>query len=180
MKKIVLTTILSILISVLAQSQSIKIVEPEFTPAVVYVNDSVGSGLALERQKAIMKSSASASIYITGVGKVKVKYVVNYLKSTVRITDKTLRFVVNTGSNTMDPTTLVNIYALKQERGKRTLLTGQSGTFTGTNTQMTSSLTFSYKKYGNSSYLIELKDLPKGEYGIQLFSTESFHLFGVD
>ncbi len=79
-----------------------------------------------------------------------------------------LQLVIRAIDNNSDPLTIVSIYKLKSKGKKRTVLlsTDNSGTFLKSRTNSKGLIKFEGKKYGKSSYLITLKDLEAGEYGI--------------
>ena len=55
--------------SLLCYSQNVNIVEPEFSGTIVHVNNNGCYALPLKISKLILKRKASASVYITGIGK---------------------------------------------------------------------------------------------------------------
>jgi hypothetical protein len=79
-----------------------------------------------------------------------------------------LHLVVRAVDNNSDPMAIVTIYQFKAKDKSRSvyLARDNSGTFLKSETNSKASLPFSGKKYGQSSYLITLNDLPAGEYGI--------------
>lgn len=82
--------------------------------------------------------------------------------------DATLQLVVRAVDNNSDPLTIISIYKLKGKKNKRTVVIGEdnSGTLMKSRTNSKDMIRFSGKKYGTSSYLITLKDLKIGEYGV--------------
>lgn len=79
-----------------------------------------------------------------------------------------LELIVRAVDHNSDPLTIVAIYKFKAKKDSRSVLLGKdnSGTFLRSSTNSKDMLRFSGKKYGTSSYLIALKDLTAGEYGI--------------
>ncbi len=79
-----------------------------------------------------------------------------------------LQLVVRAVDNNSDPLAIISIYKLKASKKKRTFLLGEdnSGTLMKSRTNSKGMIRFSGQKYGTSSYLITLKDLEAGEYGI--------------
>ena len=83
-----------------------------------------------------------------------------------------LKFLVRAVDNNSDPLTIISIYKFKEKEKKkkktRTVELGEdnSGTFMKSRTKSENLLKFKGKKFGSSSYLIELSDLMPGEYGI--------------
>lgn len=185
MKTILLiSTLISFASSILAQD-NIKITEPEFAGNIVYVNDSIGKGLRLEQQTASTKSSANAAAYIPGArmvaGKATSKNVINGCCSPVQIDQKTnVRFIVKVKDNTIDPTTIINIFKLKQEKNKRTVELASTNTWGTTKSGEIEFISFYGTKYGESSYLIEIPALESGEYAMTLADRRDFfNLFQI-
>lgn len=179
MKNLFVITLLFVALGVKSQ---VKIKEPEFPGTIIFVNDSVGNGLPLEKQKSNIKASGSASLYVTGVGKSKAFSVVNGSQSNLRI-DKhsNLKFIVTVKDNSIDPTSIINIFPLTPKKDKRIIEVGTSTTFGGVEQSTIPFLQFTASKYGNSSYLVELNNVAPGEYAITLpESRDVFCMFGVD
>ncbi len=86
-----------------------------------------------------------------------------------------LQLVVRAVDNNSDPLTIVSIYKFKAKKNSRSVLLSKdnSGTLLKSKTNSKDMLRFSGKKHGESSYLIELKDLLPGEYGIVLSNPNS-------
>jgi hypothetical protein len=165
------------------EGDSIKVAEPEFSGNFVYVNQPTGKGIALEKQKCFTKANASASVYITGMGSVSSKSVVNNAASPIRIpANSKLYFIVRVKDNTVDPSTQINFFPLSKVGNKRQVVTGKSSTFGGAKAGDIDFIAFNATKYGKNSYLVELPaGLQKGEYAITLDgSRDLFNLFGVD
>lgn len=160
----------------------VKIKEPEFPGTIIFVNDSIGNGLRLEKQKCSLKANGSASLYITGVGKAKAFCVVNGAQSNFRIdTQPNLKFIVTVKDNSLDPTSIINIFPLTTKKDKRFVEVGTSTTFGGVEESTIPFLQFSATKYGNNSYLVELSNVAPGEYAITLpESRDTFNMFGIN
>ncbi|MBC7749037.1 MAG: hypothetical protein H7Z76_10765 [Methylotenera sp.] len=79
-----------------------------------------------------------------------------------------LKLVIRAVDNNSDPLTIVSIYKLKAKTNKRTVVLSEdnSGTLMKSRTNTKDMVRFSGKKFGTYSYLIELKNLKPGEYGI--------------
>lgn len=79
-----------------------------------------------------------------------------------------VKLVVRAVDNNSDPLAIITIYQFKAKDKSRSvyLARDNSGTFLKSETNSKAAMPFVGKKYGSSSYLIELKDLPAGEYGI--------------
>ncbi len=79
-----------------------------------------------------------------------------------------LQLVVRGVDNNSDPLTIISIYKLKSKSKSRSVVISEdnSGTLMKSRTNSKGLIRFNGKKYGSSSYLITLKDLKVGEYGI--------------
>ncbi|MFA6924780.1 MAG: hypothetical protein WC223_11075 [Bacteroidales bacterium] len=164
-------------------AQKVKISEPEWDGDIVYVNDSVGKGLSLERQQASVKGKANASMYVMGMGKVTATYNLKGSSSPVRIRKKsTLQFIYKSSSNEVNPKSVIQVFKLQQAKNQRKLEIGSVETFKGSSAGDISFIEFKAEKYGKSSYLITLTNLQPGEYAFSLGSqnTSVMFAFGVD
>ena len=90
-------------------------------------------------------------------------------KSQTRIpVGQTLKLIVRAVDNNSDPLTIISIYKFKAKRKKRKTVLGEdnSGTLMKSRTHTQNMVKFNGKKHGKSSYIITIKDLKSGEYGI--------------
>jgi hypothetical protein len=79
-----------------------------------------------------------------------------------------LQLVVRAVDNNSDPLAIISIYKFKANKKTRSFLISEdnSGTLMKSRTNSKGMIRFNGKKYGASSYLITLKGLEVGEYGI--------------
>lgn len=79
-----------------------------------------------------------------------------------------LKLVVRALDNNSDPLSIITIYNFKTKGNKRTILLSENneGTLLKSKNHTKGLLNYKAKKYGQNSYLIELDNLQKGEYGI--------------
>src|SRR5688572_25386697 len=79
-----------------------------------------------------------------------------------------LQLVVRGVDNNSDPLSIITIYKFKADKNKRYVVISKdnTGTVMKSRTVSKDMIRFSGKKYGTSSYLISLKGLIPGEYGI--------------
>ncbi|MDR2916259.1 MAG: hypothetical protein LBV74_15780 [Tannerella sp.] len=167
-------------------SQDVKIAEPEFIGVVLYVNDTIGTGVKLEQQTAFVTTKSNAASYVpfarVVAGKAKSKNAVNGSSSPVKIDKREkIRFIIKAANNSTDPTTIINIFKLTREKDQRTIELASAGTFGGVKTGDIEYIPFNGKKYGNSSYLIEIDAMEQGEYAITLAERRDlFHLFCIE
>lgn len=171
--------------------QKIKISEPEFDGWVIYANDSVGKGIRLERQESESKSTSTIFGGMIDVVKTAVNNGTMYVKdccSPIRITQRdSISFLVPY-QDRIDPTEYIKIFQLTKEKKKRSVK-AITAKYDPLNEDKDATIDdknyihFSYKKYGERSYLITIATLVPGEYGITVNTGAklgTFHLFGVD
>ena len=78
----------------------------------------------------------------------------------------TLRLILKAKDNTTDPNQFINIFKFEIYKKERRFQLAEVGTLSAAKTNNIASVEFKAKKYGESSYLIQLEDLEPGEYGI--------------
>lgn len=85
------------------------------------------------------------------------------------------QLVVRAVDNQSDPLTIISIYKFKAKKKTRSIVISEdnSGTLMKSRTNSKGMVRFSGKKYGSSSYVITLKDLELGEYGIVVSNPNS-------
>ena len=157
MKKIVLSLVVMVvgLINISGQT------EPEFAwePYVFNKVDSTFS-ISMPCESAYIKAKAAASMYLTGIGKVKSYYYINGLHSTLNV-DKNTDIIINTGG--VSPQQSIALIKLEMLETKRRWKSGETGVFGATSNEE-SSVILKYKKFGNSSVIISTNELENGEY----------------
>ncbi|WP_291529297.1 hypothetical protein [Bacteroides sp. UBA939] len=139
--------------------------EPEFVGEVNLINgDQV---LPLDKEFITIKTKASASMYIVGVGNIKTKINVEGNAASVRASqDGDFKLVVRAVDNNSDPLSIISIFQFETSKKKRTAELSSLATFGGQTDNKLKQLGFSAKKFGESSYLITLKEKPAGEIGV--------------
>lgn len=160
---------MTLCISLSTNAQKVTVAEPEFAEeTLLLVSDSEGA--LLKRENGTVKTKAGASLYLTGIGKVKSRLTlagaqsVNPAKGT-----STTRLIVKARDNKTDPNSFINIFKFEiYKKKERRYLLAEAGTLSKSETNNLSSVDFKAKKYGESSYLIQMDDLEPGEYGIVL------------
>lgn len=102
---------------------------------------------------------------------------------------ETIKLIIRAVDNNSDPISIVSFYRFDVKRKKRATIIAEdnSGTFRRSRTHTENQLVFSGKKYGTSSYMIVVEDVPVGEYGIVVANPNSVDekrtivsCFGVD
>ena len=181
MKTLLLTTALFLTTLLSGYSQAIKVSEPEWEGEAIFVNDSIGKGLTLERQEGTLKTKSSASVYMTGIGKTTAVLSVKGDASTVRLKKNSeIKFIYRFKDNGANPKNLIQVVALTKKKSARTVEVGSYETFAGASEGNLSYVEFKAEKYGTSSYLITITDLKSGEYALSTPSSNTMYLFGID
>lgn len=141
--------------------------EPEFSEETMLLT-SDSEGVILKRENGYVKTKAGASLYLTGIGKVKSRLTIDGNKSLSSIkAGRTARLILRAKDNTTDPNSFINIFKFDIYKNKeRRYQLAEVGTLSASKTSNLASVDFKAKKYGESSYLIQLEDLEPGEYGI--------------
>ena len=165
MKKIAITFLMSACM-VLNVNAQVTVAEPDFSEeTLILTSDS--TGVILKRESGYVKAKAGASLYLTGIGKVKSRLTIDGVKSVNEIKAKpTTRLIIKAKDNSTDPNSFINIFKFEINKKERRYQLAEVGTLSATKTSNLSSVEFKAKKYGESSYLIQLEDLVPGEYGI--------------
>jgi len=166
MKKVFLSLFLSVLCAATVSAQKVTVEEPEFAEEILLLT-SDSSGVKLARESATVKSKASASLYLTGIGKVKSRLTVHGTTSLSSVKGgRTTRLIVKAEDNKTDPNSFINIFKFEIKGNERRYQLAEAGTLSKTESNNLSSVEYKAKKYGESSYLLVLEDLQPGEYGI--------------
>jgi len=139
----------------------------------------------VETEKVYIRSSLSLSMYLIGIGTLKVNYVVPGLRSCTRFnqSEDIIVFI----SSKSDSTTLlkeIDIFKLKQDNRRLYRFTEfkKWTTFTGNTYAENDTVDFTINKRNYNLYSVEFKtNLSTGEYAIRLPGiTDSLRLFGID
>lgn len=144
----------------------VTVEEPEFSEETLLLT-SDSEGVLLRRENGYVKAKAGASLYLTGIGKIKSRLTLEGIKSVNEIKAKpNARIIIKSKDNTTDPNSFINIFKFEIYKKERWYQLAEAGTLSATKTNNLSSVDFKAKKYGESSYLIQLENLTPGEYGI--------------
>lgn len=142
-----------------------------------------GQAEQLEKQKAASASKADIGAALFGVSKAKGMNTVTGVQSPVRASGgDELAFIVKVKENDRDPVEVINIFRLEidTKKERRTIVTGTVN-FNQSTAADIDFIPFQALKYGQSSYLVQVSELPPGEYAITLDgSRDVFNLFGID
>jgi hypothetical protein len=155
--------------------------EPEFVGEAVFLKPD-SSTVPLEKEMPHYTTKASASMYITGMGKVRTRVVVHGVASPVRVrANVPLNLVVNCGGNAKDPATIIQVFRLTPRKGGREAEIASMGSFTGAKTGDLTYVQFTGKKYGDNSYILHIDGVAAGEYAIAISENNNvIALFGAD
>lgn len=157
-----------------------QIIEPEFAYECGILNND-NTLTICEKSNAKITCKAGASIYLTGIGKIKTRYQVANPNSNVIINKSdTITIICKSMSNTMDPHQVIKVYLLESKKKYRQVKIAEAGTFTGAEI-MGDNLPFNATKYGNTNtcYKITLINYPEGEYAISVLNPTVFNCFSI-
>ena len=97
------------------------------------------------------------------------------------------KLIVRAVDNNTDPMSIINIFQFETGKKVRKAELSSLSTFGGASSNNLELLPYTAKKYGESSYLITLKEKPVGEYGITVRNPNSLDekniivaSFGID
>ena len=184
--RIKLLFLISILICTGSYAQE-TVTEPDFIGEVLVLNPD-NSTTPLEKATVKIKTKANASIYLVGMGKVKTKINVDGPSAQVRLHQgDDFKLIVRAVDNNTDPMSIINIFQFETGKKVRKAELSSLSTFGGASSNNLELLPYTAKKYGESSYLITLKEKPVGEYGITVRNPNSLDekniivaSFGID
>ena len=166
MKKLFLSLIVASTSVTGLMAQSITVTEPEFAEETLLLT-SDSQGVKLSRENGTIKTKAGASLYLTGIGKVKSRLTLKGIKSTSKaVGGSTTRLIIKVADNKTDPNSFISVFKFEVKGKERRYQLAETGTLSKTESNNLSSVEYKAKKYGESSYYIVLEDLTAGEYGI--------------
>lgn len=165
MNKKAITLLMSASLALNVNAQ-VTVPEPDFAEETLFIT-SDSTGVILKRESGYVKAKAGASLYLTGIGKVKSRLTIDGVKSINEIKAKPItRLIIKARDNSTDPNSFINIFKFDINKKERRYQLAEAGTLSASKTSNLASIEFKAKKYGESSYLIQLEDLESGEYGI--------------
>lgn len=166
----------TLILPINAFCQDIDVPEPEFVGEVyVFNRENPKQYAQLMKERAVTRTSASVSTYLTGIGRATSKLVLKSAMSDLTIPN-TLKyaFIVKAENNNYDPASLIQLIkfdVFPNERRSELSSVATWGTIKQNNKNY---VPFSAKKYGESSYLI-VADLGVGEYGFILSARDDIN-----
>jgi hypothetical protein len=164
MKKILFSSFL--FFTSLCYSQESKIAEPDFVGQAVLVNDD-GSTEALDKSpfKIAMKAKLSLSNYMKQI--ITVDGCCSMV--TAKPTNGLLKVIIKANENKQDPTDIIYVLKFESSKRERSVETMTLSVLKGMDQGgKINRVQFSGKKYGESSYLLNIPLPGTGEYGIIL------------
>lgn len=168
MKKTMLTLAVVLLCAITVKAQNVTIAEPEFAEETILLTSN-SQGVKLNRENGTIKTKAGASLYLTGIGKVKSRLTIKGEKSASKaIGGSTTRLIIKAADNKTDPNSFISIFKFEIKGDERRYQVAEAGTLSKTESNNLASVNYKAKKYGESSYYIVMEDLTSGEYGIIL------------
>lgn len=151
------------MMSMFANAQQFE--EPEFIgEALLIENDSTVT--VLEKNLVAITVKADATMYIFGMGTVKEKIEVNGAMSPVRAKAGNIKIIVRAVDNQNDPMSIISLFKFEVKKDLRKILLASLGTFSGSKSGNMASVSYSAKRYGESSYILTIPSAGAGEYGI--------------
>lgn len=148
------------------QAQNVTVAEPDFSDQTLFLTSDT-SAVKLVRENAVLKTKAGASLYLFGIGKVKSRLTLKGNRSLSKVRGgSTVRLIIRADDNKTDPVSFINIFRLEQTGSERRYQLAEAGTLSKTEVSNLSNIEYDAKKYGESSYLLTLTGLKRGEYGI--------------
>ena len=96
--------------------------------------------------------------------------------------DDGIAFIVRVPDNGIDPMSVISVFRFKVKKKKRVAEYASVGTFGDRQRNTLERQPFTSRRFGVSSYLIVLRDVEPGEYGITVDALGSLNVstFGVD
>lgn len=165
MKKFIFVFLFGLFFAAGAQAQ-VSVAEPEFAEQTLLLT-SDSKGTLLTRENGTVKTKAGASLYLTGIGKVKSRLTVAGTTSKSAVQGgRTTRLIVKAKDNATDPQSFISIFKFEVKGKERRYQLAESGTLSKTESNNLSSVDYDAKRYGKNSYYLVLNDLEPGEYGI--------------
>ena len=165
MKKTLLVFLSGVLFGLNTNAQ-VTVPEPEFSEETLLLT-SDSDGVILKRENGYVKAKAGASLYLTGIGKVKSRLTVDGIRSINKTkANGNVRLIIKAKDNNTDPNSFINVFKFEIYKNERRYQLSEVGTLSAAKTNNLASIEYKAKKYGESSYFIQLENLESGEYGI--------------
>jgi hypothetical protein len=174
MKHLICSIAILMALTPFAFAQKLTNAEPEFVGQVLLVVDGDTPVQQLEKQKVSIVAKADIGLAIIGVRSGKEMNIVKGAASPVRTSKRTnVRLIVRVGDNSKDPTDIVNLFKMQQDKSKdkgkdkRVLIVAKVAVNKSSSLDI-EMLHFKASKYGTGSFLLELPEMEPGEYALTL------------
>ena len=166
-----------------AQEEPLKLPEPEFIGQTLAVlPDDTTEQLVQESLTPRHRSSTGQKLF--GIGRDHIEEMtLNGTQARNRFRkDDGIAFIVRVPDNGIDPMSVISVFRFKVKKKKRVAEYASVGTFGDRQRNTLERQPFTSRRFGISSYLIVLRDVEPGEYGITVDALGSLNVstFGVD
>lgn len=164
MKNTKIILLLLLAFSVGLANLSAQVNEPEFIGEAFLLNND-SSTLLLDKE--IAQYTAGVSWSANSWNALSIEIPGGRANSRL-LSNTKVKIVVRAMDNNSDPLTIISIYRFKARPNKRTVVVSEdnSGTLMKSRTNTEDLVRFNGKKFGKTSYIIEISNLYPGEYGI--------------
>ena len=166
-----------------AQAQKVTVPEPEYKGQVAVINaDSTTTLLQKETGEHKAKSSAFALVPIPGASlldRTKAYLTVKGAESPNKISSKKFSLIIRVKDNSEEPKNAFGIFKFETKKKERRFKMADIGFASASATTNFTTVDYEAKKFGSSSYLVTLNDLPAGEYGVVANGFDSIATFSV-
>lgn len=144
------------------------IAEPDFIGEVVLVK-SDNSAIPLEKQLSTNRGVASTGLILTGIGKVRSQLQIDGCCAKIQVSsNEDLSFIIKGIDNKTDPMSIVKIFKFEEKKKYRRAEVASVSSFGSAKSNNLDYVSFTGKKYGESSYLLKVSALQPGQYGITI------------
>ncbi|WP_313387094.1 hypothetical protein [Chishuiella sp.] len=171
MNKILLSACLLVASFVNAQEVS----EPEFVGETILLKID-NTTTPLEKELTQNRTVASTGLLLSGIGKVRSQVQIEGCCAEVKIgKNDDVKFIIRAVDNNTDPLSIIKVFKFEQKKKYRRAEMSATSNFGSSKSNNLDYISFSGKKYGESSYLIKLNssELEPGEYGITISNPNS-------
>lgn len=151
----------------------IKIEEPEFVGESILVRPD-GTPVALDKHIAQGRTVASTGLIMTGIGKVRQQIQIEGCCAKVQIQkSEPIELIIRGVDNKTDPLSIIRIFKFEAKKKFRRAELNSANNWGTTKTNNLQFVSFTGKKYKESSYLLKLDKVEPGEYGVIISNPNS-------
>lgn len=180
MKKIIFSMLVSLFT---LGANAGNVVEPEYNGQVAIVNaDSTTMLLPIEKAETKAKSNNLAFVPVAGMFLTKglCYTILKGKEAATKVATKDVTLIVRMKNHDDNPDTSIGIVKYEVKKKVRRFLMAESGLFSGTSVKSAvGNVKFDAKKYGKSSFLLTIKGLEPGEYGVYAGDADQASTFSV-